>query len=102
MLVPAQVSVTHAEMPQVTALFASFAYIGSSVGACIAGGIYTNRFKPALWSHLGDGATTQLVDMLYDSVTSGPPALGTAERTAINNAVSGVIIFSTCSYKLCG
>ncbi|KAI8243625.1 MFS siderochrome iron transporter C [Colletotrichum sp. SAR 10_96] len=86
-LVPAQVVVPHREMPQITALVICFSIIGGSIGACIAGGIYTNTFKPALYRYLGNGASGQLVDSLFDSIVGTAPAWGTPERTAINHAV---------------
>ncbi|KAJ5017962.1 MFS siderochrome iron transporter C [Colletotrichum sp. SAR 10_99] len=86
-LVPAQVVVPHREMPQITALVICLSIIGGSIGACIAGGIYTNTFKPALYRYLGNGASGQLVDSLFDSIVGTAPAWGTPERTAINHAV---------------
>lgn len=71
-----------------TALMISFAFVGSSIGSCIAGGIYTNSFRPALWSHLGDSATPEMVNSLFNSITGVLPAWGTSERDAINAAVS--------------
>ncbi|KAF5494697.1 MFS siderochrome iron transporter C [Colletotrichum siamense] len=90
-LVPAQVVVPHREMPQITALVICFSIIGGSIGACIAGGIYTNTFKPALYRYLGNGASGQLVDSLFDSIVGTAPAWGTPERTAINHAFSDVM-----------
>ncbi|KAJ0383164.1 hypothetical protein COL922a_011056 [Colletotrichum nupharicola] len=86
-LVPAQVVVPHREMPQITALVICFSIIEGSIGTCIAGGIYTNTFKPALYRYLGNEASGQLVDSLYDSIVGTAPAWGTPERTAINHAV---------------
>ncbi|KAF9873697.1 siderochrome-iron transporter [Colletotrichum karsti] len=90
-LVPAQVVVPHREMPQITALVICFSIIGGSIGSCIAGGIYTNTFKPALYKYLGDGASTELIDSLFDSIVGTAPAWGTPERTAINHAFSDVM-----------
>lgn len=87
LLVPAQISVPHAQMPQVTALFVCFSFVGSSIGSCIAGGIYTNSFRPALWIRLGDDATTEMVDSLFNSITGTLPLWGSPERDAINAAV---------------
>lgn len=95
LLVPAQISVPHAQMPQVTALFVSCAFVGSSIGSCIAGGIYTNTLRPALWKHLGDGATAELVNSLFNSITGTLPAWGSSERDAINAAYSDVIRYMT-------
>lgn len=82
-------------MPQVTALFVSFAFVGSSIGSCIAGGIYTNSLRPALWSHLGDSATTEMVNSLFNSITGTLPVWGSSERDAINAAVSFVAFART-------
>jgi MFS family permease len=88
MLVPAQISVPHAHMPQITALVICFSIIGGSIGACIAGGIYTNTLKSALRKHLGDGASATLIDALFDSIVGVAPEWGTPERIAISYAVS--------------
>ncbi|KAF6836450.1 siderochrome-iron transporter [Colletotrichum plurivorum] len=90
-LVPAQIVVPHREMPQITALVICFSIIGASVGACIAGAIYTNTFKPTLYRYLGAGASSQLVDSLFDSIVGTAPAWGTPDRTAINHAFSDVM-----------
>ncbi|KAL1878106.1 hypothetical protein VTK73DRAFT_8067 [Phialemonium thermophilum] len=95
MLVPAQISVPHAEMAQVTALLICFSFLGSSIGSCIAGGIYTNTLKPALWHHLGNNASAQLVDSLFNSITGVVPAWGTAARTAVNFAFTDVLRYMT-------
>ncbi|OLN88187.1 Siderophore iron transporter 3-like protein 1 [Colletotrichum chlorophyti] len=90
-LVPAQVVVPHREMPQITALVICFSIIGSSIGGCIAGGIYTNTFKPTLYRYLGDGASPQLVDSLFDSIVGTAPPWGSQERNAINHAFTDVM-----------
>ncbi|KUI70305.1 Siderophore iron transporter 1 [Cytospora mali] len=95
LVVPAQICVPHAQMPQVTALFVCFSFVGSSIGSCIAGGIYTNAFRPALWHHLGDSATTEMVNTLFNSITGLLPAWGSPEREAINAAYSDVIRYMT-------
>ena len=87
LLVPAQISVRHAEMPQITALLICMSFLGSSVGSCIAGGIYTNTLKPALWRYLGDSGSAELVDSLFNSITGVVPAWGTPERNAVDLAV---------------
>ena len=87
LMVPVQVSVGHDEMAQITSLFVSFSVVGSSIGSCIAGGIYTNTFKERLWHYLGDRGSTQLVNQLFDSITGKAPAWGSPERNAINFAV---------------
>ena len=88
LLVPAQISVRHAEMPQITALLICMSFLGSSVGSCIAGGIYTNTLKPALWRYLGDSGSAELVDSLFNSITGVVPAWGSPERNAVDLAVS--------------
>lgn len=95
MLVPAQISVTHAQMPQMTALLITSSIMGSSIGACISGGIYTNTLKPALWKHLGVDASESMVDSLFNSITGVAPAWGTPERTAVNLAFSDVLRYMT-------
>ncbi|KAL0935906.1 siderochrome-iron transporter [Colletotrichum truncatum] len=90
-LVPAQVIVPHRQMPQITALVVCCSILGSSIGACIAGGIYTNTFKPTLYRYLGAGASPQLVDSLFDSIVGVAPAWGTPERTAISHAFTDVM-----------
>ncbi|TQN66381.1 MFS siderochrome iron transporter C, partial [Colletotrichum shisoi] len=90
-LVPAQIVVPHREMPQVTALVICFAVLGSSVGGCVAGAIYSNTFKPALYRYLGAGASSQLVDSLFNSIVGTAPAWGTPERNAINHAFTDVM-----------
>ncbi|CAI7669243.1 unnamed protein product [Penicillium pancosmium] len=95
LLVPAQISVPHSQMPQITALVICFSFLGSSVGACIAGGIYTNTIGPALESHLGERATPSLIKTLSNSILSAAPAWGSLERTAVNLAFSDVLRFMT-------
>jgi MFS family permease len=88
-LVPSQAVVPHAQMPQMTALNICMSFVGSSFGACIAGGIYTNTIKPALWHHLGEANTTAtVVNNLANSITGVLPAWGTPGRAAISRAVS--------------
>ncbi|KAL2205188.1 siderochrome-iron transporter [Sarocladium strictum] len=95
MLIPAQISVPHAQMPQMTALLITSLIMGSSIGACISGGIYTNTLKPALWNYLGDQADETMVDSLFNSITGVVPEWGTPERTAVNLAFSDVLRYMT-------
>lgn len=88
LLVPAQAVAPHAEMPQITALIICFAFVGGSLGACIAGGIYTNTLEPALWYYLGDGTTQETVTALANSIVGVLPLWGTPEREAVAHAVS--------------
>ncbi|EON95840.1 putative siderochrome-iron transporter protein [Phaeoacremonium minimum UCRPA7] len=94
-LVPAQISVPHAQMAQITAFVICVSFVGGSVGACIAGGIYTNTFKPALWHHLGDNASPELVNSLFDSITGMVPEWGTPERVAVSHAFTDVMRYMT-------
>ncbi|KAJ5768905.1 siderochrome-iron transporter [Penicillium odoratum] len=95
LLVPAQISVPHAQMPQMTALVVCFSFLGSSVGACIAGGIYTNTIGEALNNHLGNGATVALISSLSNSIVGVAPAWGSPERIAVNLAFSDVLRYMT-------
>lgn len=87
LLIPAQVVVTHSEMPQMTALIVCFAFVGGSVGSCIAGGIYTGTIESELWHYLGSSATAETVASLANSITGVLPEWGTPDRTALNFAV---------------
>lgn len=87
-VVSAQIVVPHAELAQVSALVLLTSFLGSAVGSCIAGGIYTNTFKEALRDHLGSGVSQETIDSLFNSITGVLPEWGTAERTAVNMAVS--------------
>ncbi|KAI5860939.1 MFS general substrate transporter [Durotheca rogersii] len=91
LLLPAQIVVTHAEMPQVTALVICFSFVGSSVGSCIAGGIYTETIEPLLRRYLGNSVTAETVTALANSITGVVPDWGTPERTAVNLAFSQVM-----------
>ncbi|KAJ6172554.1 major facilitator superfamily domain-containing protein [Penicillium chermesinum] len=87
LIVPAQISVPHAQMAQITALVICFSFLGSSIGSCIAGGIYSGKIDQALWHHLGKNATHEQVSSLANSITGVLPAWGSSERIAINLAV---------------
>ncbi|KAJ5533561.1 siderochrome-iron transporter [Penicillium frequentans] len=95
LLVPAQISVPHGQMPQITALVVCFSFLGSSVGACIAGGIYTNTIGEALKNRLGNEATAALIQTLSNSITGVAPAWGSPERIAVNLAFSDVLRYMT-------
>ncbi|KAI1778739.1 MFS general substrate transporter [Hypoxylon cercidicola] len=95
LLIPAQTVVTHAEMPQMTALIVCFAFVGGSVGACIAGGIYTGTIEPELWYYLGDSVTSETVTSLANSITGVLPAWGTPDRIALNFAFTEVMKYMT-------
>lgn len=93
--VVATVSVSHKELAQMTAFAVCVQTIGSSIGAAIAGGIYTGTFKSQLANELGPGASQSLIDTLFNSITAGIPTWGTADRIAISKAYSNVITFCT-------
>ncbi|KAJ5563947.1 siderochrome-iron transporter [Penicillium frequentans] len=95
LLVPAQISVPHGQMPQITALVVCFSFLGSSVGACIAGGIYTNTIGEALKNRLGNEANAALIQTLSNSITGVAPAWGSPERIAVNLAFSDVLRYMT-------
>lgn len=94
-IVAAQNVVPHAEMPQVTALVLLFAFVGAAVGNAVSGGIYTGTFKQELRRHLGSLATDEVVDSVYESITSGIPATGSEQREAVNLAYSDVLRYIT-------
>ncbi|EIN11465.1 MFS general substrate transporter [Punctularia strigosozonata HHB-11173 SS5] len=95
-VVAGQVAVPHEELAGVSALVLLSTFMGSAVGSCIAGGIYTGVFKDALRRRLGkvpgaevDEAT---VERLISSITgTALPAWGSAERVALDFAVSGAV-----------
>ncbi|KAL1303078.1 hypothetical protein AAFC00_006522 [Neodothiora populina] len=88
----AQVVVPHAEMAQVSALVMLAICLGSGLGSTTAGGIYTNNFKEALRNRMGDKASPQTIEAIYNSIlASDLPAWGTAERTATNLAYSDIM-----------
>ncbi|KAK7712207.1 hypothetical protein SLS57_007883 [Botryosphaeria dothidea] len=94
-VVAAQISVPHAELAQVSALVLLTSFLGSAVGSCIAGGIYTNTFKDALRKYMGAGTSQATIDELYDSITGVLPDPGTPERHAVNLAYSEVMKYIT-------
>lgn len=100
-IVIAQVVVPHAELAQATALILLAIFMGQAVGSAVAGGIYTNLFKPRLRVHLGvgaGGATQAVIDAVFDSITTGAlPAQHTPERDAIDAAYSDVLRYMTIS-----
>lgn len=87
-IVAPQVVVPHSQLAQVTALAICCSFLGSSVGSAIAGGIYTGTFKDQLRAQLGEGASQELIDTVYSSITGTVPLWGSSERIAINQAVS--------------
>lgn len=86
--VVATINVPHKEAAQMVALTVLVGILGSSVGGAISGAIYTGTFREQLAKQLGDSATPELINTLFNSITGDIPAWGTPERTAINIAVS--------------
>ncbi|KAH7029908.1 siderochrome-iron transporter [Microdochium trichocladiopsis] len=95
LIIPPQLVVPKTQMAQVLALVFSFSFLGSSVGSSIAGAIYTNTMKPSLRAWLGDSASSELVDTIYDSITGELPAWNSPDRIAINYAYSDVLRYIT-------
>ncbi|KAI1472153.1 MFS general substrate transporter [Daldinia caldariorum] len=96
LLIPAQAVVSYTEMPQITALVICFAFVGSSIGSCIAGGIYTGMIETELSAALGDVATAETVSALANSITGAiVPEWGTPERIAVNFAFTEVMRYMT-------
>lgn len=91
LLIPPQIVVPHAQVAQVLALVFSLSFLGSSIGATIAGAIYSNTMRESLVKYLGSDGTSALVDSLYNSITGELPTWGTADRIAINYAVSTMV-----------
>ncbi|KAK7518829.1 major facilitator superfamily domain-containing protein [Phyllosticta citriasiana] len=90
-LVAAQVVVPHAELAQISSLVLLISFLGSAVGSCVAGGIYTNEFKVFLRRYLGEGTEQSVIDRVYDSITGTLPEWGSAQRDAITLAYSEVM-----------
>lgn len=87
LLVPPQIVVPRTQIAQVFALVLSFSFLGSSIGSCIAGVLYTSTFRERLRDRLGGLATDEMVNDLFQSITGTIPGWGTPERGAVNNAV---------------
>ncbi|PVH82237.1 siderochrome-iron transporter [Cadophora sp. DSE1049] len=94
-LVSAQIQVPHSQLAQITALILCCNFLGSSIGASISGGIYTNTLKDELAKQLGAGADQSLINSLYNSITGVVPEWGSPERESINAAYSNVIRYMT-------
>ncbi|GLA37400.1 hypothetical protein AnigIFM63309_004313 [Aspergillus niger] len=90
-IVAAQITVSHAELAQVTSLVLLAAYLGNGIGSAIAGGIYSGQLRQQLRLHLGSGVSESTVDRLYNSISGTLPTWGSAERTAIDRAYSDVM-----------
>lgn len=87
-VVAAQISVSHAELAQVTSLTMLGSFLGNGIGSAIAGAIYTGKLRYQLRLHLGSNVSDDKVDDLYNSITGTLPPWGSIERTAVNQAVS--------------
>ncbi|KAI9927049.1 hypothetical protein MW887_003430 [Aspergillus wentii] len=94
-IVAAQIVVPHDELAQVTSLVMLGALLGNGIGSAIAGGIYTEELRNRLRFRMGSGVSEKEVNTVYDSITGGLPAWGTAERTAVNQAYSDVMGYIT-------
>ncbi|KUJ08496.1 MFS general substrate transporter [Mollisia scopiformis] len=88
--VAATINVPHKETAQMAALIVMVGTLGSSIGDAISGAIYTGTFREQLRKQLGDKSTPELVEALFNSITTMVPEWGTPERTAINAAYNNV------------
>ncbi|THC97961.1 hypothetical protein EYZ11_002531 [Aspergillus tanneri] len=94
-VVAAQISVSHAELAQVTSLTMLGSFLGNGIGSAIAGAIYTGKLRHQLRLHLGPGVSIGNVDALYNSITGTLPVWGSSERNAVNQAYSDVMGYIT-------
>lgn len=89
--VAAVVNVPHSKTAQMASLVVMIGTLGGAIGTAISGAIYTNTFREELAKALGDNSTPELIDALFNSITSTLiPAWGTVERNAINTAFDKV------------
>ncbi|KAH8892390.1 MFS general substrate transporter [Thozetella sp. PMI_491] len=86
----ATINVPHRETAQMAALIVTIGMLGSSVGSAICGAIYTGTMRQELTKALGDNATPELIENLYNSITTGVPDWGTPQRAAIASAYDTV------------
>ncbi|KAF9884742.1 hypothetical protein FE257_001304 [Aspergillus nanangensis] len=94
-IVAAQISVSHAELAQVTSLIMLGSFLGNGIGSAIAGGLYTGELRGRLRFHMGEHTDEALVTGLFNSITDTLPDWGTAERTAVGQAYSDVMGYIT-------
>ncbi|KAK1148021.1 hypothetical protein N8T08_010654 [Aspergillus melleus] len=94
-VVAAQISVSHAELAQVTSLTMLGSFLGNGIGSAIAGAIYTGKLRHQLRLHLGSDVSDDKVDTLYNSITGTLPPWGSTERGAVNQAYSDVMGYIT-------
>jgi MFS family permease len=92
--VAATVNVPHRETAQIAALIVMIGTLGSSIGTAISGAIYTGSFREQLAKQLGDSATPELINSLFNSIAGVIPVWGTPQRDAINAAVNPKSEFS--------
>ncbi|KAJ9139362.1 Major facilitator superfamily domain-containing protein [Pleurostoma richardsiae] len=88
--VASTINVPHKETAQMAALIVTIGMLGSSVGNAISGAIYTSTFREELAKQLGSRATPELIDALFNSITTLVPDWGTPDRIAINTAYDHV------------
>lgn len=85
------VNVPHREVAQMTSLAVCLSMLGSTIGSAVGGGIYTTYFKGLLSEHLGTDGTAELIETVYNSFTTGLPAMGTPQRIAIAAAYNQIM-----------
>jgi MFS family permease len=64
--VAATVNVPHRETAQMAALIVMIWMLGQSIGNAISGAIYTRTFREELAKQLGDRATPELIEALFN------------------------------------
>jgi MFS family permease len=96
LLLPAvQYVVPRSELGQVTGVVQLLRFTGTAVGTTVAGAIYNNLFGSVLWKYVPAGTDKASVEAIYNSLLGELPAWGTAERTAISDAVRIVCLCSS-------
>ncbi|KAI0018036.1 MFS general substrate transporter [Xylariomycetidae sp. FL0641] len=85
------------EVSRVTSVFMCFANVGASLGAALAGSVYTNLMDDALRDALGHTAAdpARVRELSESSLTDKLPALGTPERLAVGQAFSQIMVYVT-------
>ena len=87
-----QAAVSREHVAVLTSLYLSFYNIGSALGTCLSGLIWTQLLYPSLESHLAFQPNTTLARAVYDSPFAVIPSypVGTEERSAIIESYQGV------------
>ena len=85
------VNVPHKEVAQMTSLAVSLSMLGSSIGSAIGGGIYTSYFRQQLTKYLGTDGTAELIEGVFNSLTTILPPIGSPQRNAIAKAYSQIM-----------